>query len=145
REAQGAVPSDERELIAEQLCRELERIVDPETAEHVISHAYRRARVYAGTSLENAPDIIVGYNRHYASAGPSAQGAIQPASETEKDGKSVSTYSRDNRRRWSGNHCCDPLQVPGVLFVNRAIARTTPALTDIAPTILQEFNIAKPS
>ena len=33
--------------------------------------------------------------------------------------------------------------VPGVLLSNRKISTDTPALTDIAPTILAEFGIAK--
>jgi bisphosphoglycerate-independent phosphoglycerate mutase (AlkP superfamily) len=33
--------------------------------------------------------------------------------------------------------------VPGVLLSNREITAETPALTDIAPTILAEFGIAK--
>jgi len=33
--------------------------------------------------------------------------------------------------------------VPGVLLSNREITAATPALTDIAPTILAEFGIAK--
>jgi len=34
--------------------------------------------------------------------------------------------------------------VPGVLLSNRKISAASPALTDIAPTILSEFGIAKP-
>ena len=34
--------------------------------------------------------------------------------------------------------------VPGVVLSNRKIAMEKPALTDIAPTILAEFGIAKP-
>jgi len=34
--------------------------------------------------------------------------------------------------------------VPGVLLSNRKIAAGTPALTDIAPTVLAEFGIIQP-
>src|SRR5260370_351184 len=78
-------------------------------------------------------------------AGVSAQVKMPAQWEGEKDGQSVTTHARNNMRRWSGNHCCDALQVPGVLFINRAITNDKPALTDLAPTILQEFRIAKPS
>jgi bisphosphoglycerate-independent phosphoglycerate mutase (AlkP superfamily) len=37
----------------------------------------------------------------------------------------------------------DYTKVPGVLLSNRKIPAQTPALTDIAPTILSEFGIAK--
>jgi bisphosphoglycerate-independent phosphoglycerate mutase (AlkP superfamily) len=49
-----------------------------------------------------------------------------------------------NREPWSGDHCIDYTLVPGVLLSNKPIAMQTPALTDIAPTILAEYNIAKP-
>ena len=38
----------------------------------------------------------------------------------------------------------DFTHVPGVLLANRKVKHTTPALTDIAPTILREFDIAPP-
>ena len=37
----------------------------------------------------------------------------------------------------------DYTKVPGVLLSNRKIAMDAPALTDIAPTILAEYGIAK--
>jgi bisphosphoglycerate-independent phosphoglycerate mutase (AlkP superfamily) len=37
----------------------------------------------------------------------------------------------------------DYTRVPGVLLSNRKIPAEAPALTDIAPTILSEFGIAK--
>jgi len=49
----------------------------------------------------------------------------------------------DNTNAWSGDHCMDFTKVPGVLLSNRKIDAQTPALTDIAPTILAEFGIAK--
>src|SRR5205823_1979678 len=121
-----------------------EKIVDPETGERVITHAYQREDIYSGAFLSTAPDIIVGYNASYRTTSPSALGSVAPAAEFEKDGRTVSTYVRDNKSRWSGDHCCDPIHVPGVLLINRLMTRRDPALTDLAPTILQEFNGAKP-
>jgi bisphosphoglycerate-independent phosphoglycerate mutase (AlkP superfamily) len=37
----------------------------------------------------------------------------------------------------------DYTKVPGVLLSNRKISADAPALTDIAPTILAEYGIAK--
>jgi bisphosphoglycerate-independent phosphoglycerate mutase (AlkP superfamily) len=47
----------------------------------------------------------------------------------------------DNTNAWSGDHCMDYTLVPGVLLSNRKIDAMSPALTDIAPTILAEFGI----
>jgi len=49
----------------------------------------------------------------------------------------------DNANAWSGDHCMDYAKVPGVLLSNRKIDAQSPALTDIAPTILAEFGITK--
>ena len=75
--------------------------------------------------------MLVGYNRGYRAGWKTILGAF-PADELE-----------DNGNPWSGDHCMDYTLVPGVLLSNRKIAATAPALTDIAPTILQEFGIGK--
>jgi bisphosphoglycerate-independent phosphoglycerate mutase (AlkP superfamily) len=50
----------------------------------------------------------------------------------------------DNKKKWSGDHLIDPALVPGVVFVNRKLRIEDPSLVDIAPTLLNLFNIAKP-
>ena len=50
----------------------------------------------------------------------------------------------DNTEAWSGDHCVDFALVPGVLLSNKRIQAATPALTDVAPTILAEFAVEKP-
>ncbi len=51
----------------------------------------------------------------------------------------------DNDSAWSADHCVDALQVPGVLFSNRAIDDKNPSLVDVAPSILTEFGLSTPS
>jgi len=75
--------------------------------------------------------MLVGYNRGYRAGWQTILGAF-PAEELE-----------DNSNPWSGDHCMDYTLVPGVLLSNRKITSDAPALTDIAPTILAEFGIAK--
>ncbi|MEE8171180.1 MAG: hypothetical protein V3T70_11600, partial [Phycisphaerae bacterium] len=100
---------------------------------------------YHGRYVDQAPDIIVGYNIGYRSSGRSGQGFFPAPVEIEVNGKTVKNYAKPRKNRWSGDHCCDPVHVPGVLIVNRPITNTDPALTDMAPTILQEFGIEKPA
>ena len=45
---------------------------------------------------------------------------------------------------WSADHCMDPAVVPGVLLANREVAAAQPALWDLAPTILNAFNVPVP-
>jgi hypothetical protein len=73
--------------------------------------------------------MLVGYNRGYRAGWKTILGAFPPE------------VFEDNLNPWSGDHCMDYTLVPGVLLSNREIAAQTPALTDIAPTILAEFGI----
>jgi bisphosphoglycerate-independent phosphoglycerate mutase (AlkP superfamily) len=50
----------------------------------------------------------------------------------------------DNDSAWSADHCADAMELPGVLFSNRAIAARGPALVDLAPSILSEFGLPTP-
>ena len=89
------------------------------------------SEAYAGPYAREGPDLIVGYNRGYRAGWQTILGAFPPE-ELE-----------DNTNPWSGDHCMDYTLVPGVLLSNRKMAAQAPALTDIAPTILAEFGIAK--
>jgi predicted AlkP superfamily phosphohydrolase/phosphomutase len=98
----------------------------------VITRADRASEVYQGPYAGSGPDLLVGYNRGYRAGWKTILGAFPP-DELE-----------DNTNSWSGDHCMDYTLVPGVLLSNRKISAASPALTDIAPTILSEFGIAKP-
>jgi predicted AlkP superfamily phosphohydrolase/phosphomutase len=144
REATGSVLPAERDAVVDQLCKALEAIVDPETGEHVISKAYKREDIYHGPYVEDAPDIVVGYNRGYRLDGNSGTGEIPEARTIQIDGKEVKTWVGPRKNRWSGDHCCDYVHVPGTIIVNRRLTQSDPGLIDLAPTILQVFGIAKP-
>jgi predicted AlkP superfamily phosphohydrolase/phosphomutase len=89
------------------------------------------SEVYQGPYAHSGPDALVGYNRGYRSGWKTILGAFPP------------DVFEDNMNPWSGDHCMDYTKVPGVLLSNRKIAAEAPALTDIAPTILAEYGIAK--
>lgn len=108
------------------------QVKDPKTGLPVITRVDRAREVYQGPYAASGPDMIVGYNRGYRAGWKTILGAF-PADEIE-----------DNTNPWSGDHCIDYTLVPGVLLSNRKISATSPALTDIAPTVLSEFGIAKP-
>jgi hypothetical protein len=50
----------------------------------------------------------------------------------------------DNLKPWSGDHCVDPVLVPGVLFANRTITAGDPGIEDLAPTALELFGVRPP-
>jgi len=74
----------------------------------------------------------VGYNRGYRASWETAVGQV-----TDK-------VFHDNTKAWSGDHCIDPLLVPGVLFCNRTIDNEHPRLIDIGPTVLEMFGVDVP-
>ena len=76
-----------------------------------VREAFDTAAIYTGPYLENAPDLIIGYNAGYRTSWDCATGVVSgPVFE-------------DNTKAWSGDHCIDPRLVPGVFFCNRKVER----------------------
>jgi predicted AlkP superfamily phosphohydrolase/phosphomutase len=132
REQHGIVPAG---APADALLREIKEkllaVKDPDNSLPVITRVDVAREVYQGPYSTSGPDLLVGYNRGYRVGWQSILGGLSP------------DILENNTNRWSGDHCIDPALVPGVLLSNRKIAATSPALTDIAPTILAEFGIPK--
>ena len=133
REQQGIVRSGkEKEALKKELIARLEGLRDEETGEVAVTKVYDAADVYRGPYTQNAIDLVVGYNRGYRASWESVTGAI-----TEK-------IFEDNMKKWSGDHCIDPAHVPGVLFCNRTLKDSHPAIIDVAPTVLTMFGVDTP-
>ena len=134
REAQGIVEpgAGDAQLRKELAGRALRVCRTRQSGAIGITEAFETAALYSGPYLENAPDLLIGYNAGYRTSWDCATGVVSgPVFE-------------DNLKAWSGDHCIDPRQVPGVLFCNRPIDATDPALIDIAPTALHLFGIQPP-
>jgi predicted AlkP superfamily phosphohydrolase/phosphomutase len=132
RESNGIVePGVAAENLASEIRNKLLNVRDPKANLPVITRVSMAREVYQGPYAQSGPDMLVGYNRGYRAGWKTILGAF-PAEELE-----------DNTNPWSGDHCMDYALVPGVLLSNRKLASASPALTDIAPTILGEFGIAK--
>jgi predicted AlkP superfamily phosphohydrolase/phosphomutase len=130
---QGIVPAgEEADRLREEIAEQLSALVDPENGTRAIKRVYQAPKAYRGPYKEQAPDLIVGYERGYR---VSWEAAI---------GKTTRTIFHDNTKAWSGDHCVDPSVVPGVLFSNRPIETINPRLLDIGPTVLELFGIAVP-
>ena len=132
RETNGSVePGAAADSLMAEIRSKLLAIKDAKTNLPVITRIDFAAEAYQGPYSHSGPDMLVGYNRGYRAGWKTILGSFPP-DELE-----------DNTNPWSGDHCMDYTLVPGVLLSNRKIAATAPALTDIAPTILTEFGIAK--
>jgi predicted AlkP superfamily phosphohydrolase/phosphomutase len=133
REASGIVaPGDEAVALKAELVGRLAGLVDADTGQVAVNEVFDTAHIYRGPYLENAPDMIVGYNAGYRVSWDCATGIVAGA------------VFADNLKAWSGDHCVDPKLVPGVFFCNHGIDVEEPALVDIAPTALGLFGIDAP-
>ena len=131
--SQGIVdPGSEAEQLREEIAQRLATLCDPESGTRAIRRVYQAPKVYRGPYKDQAPDLIVGYERGYR---VSWEAAI---------GRTTREVFHFNRKAWSGDHCVDPSVVPGVLFCNRVIETEKPRLLDIGPTVLDLFGIAAP-
>ena len=137
REAEGSVNHGaEMDNLVYEIARKLEEFTDPETGEKPVLRAYPSKEIYQGPNLNNAPEIIIGYNRGYRASWQTALGAVP------KD--LIEIILEDNTQKWSGDHCMASEVIPGILFTNKKIVSKAPALYDLTATILQVFGIEKP-
>jgi predicted AlkP superfamily phosphohydrolase/phosphomutase len=124
----------EAERVRAAIDKGLTGIVDAGTQRSAIHSISRRERIYSGAHMADAPDLLVNYAPGFRVSWQTALGGM-PRSLFE-----------DNTRRWSGDHIIDPETVPGVLFLNRALAhngKTRADIRDLAPTILSYFGVPK--
>lgn len=134
REDRGIVSrGDEVKALKAELIRELTGLRDEITGEAAITEVYDRDQIYKGPYKENAPDLIIGYNQGYRASWDSVIGKVN------------ATIFEDNIKAWSGDHCIDPLHVPGVFFSSQKINTKTPSIMDIAPTVLKLFGLPVPA
>ncbi len=133
REKNGVVDPGEAAKLRKELCDKLTGLKDPDTGEVAVSKAYDAYESLSGPYVENAPEVMVGYNVGYRMDWDGTLGAVS--------GKVFS----DNNKSWSGDHCIDPELVPGVLFSSVKLKQTNAWIGDLAPTILRLFDLKVPA
>jgi predicted AlkP superfamily phosphohydrolase/phosphomutase len=133
REKSGSVaPGSEYENLKAELKARLTGLKDPLTGEIAINSIYSLEQFGDGPYRLSGPDLLLGFNPGYRIAWDSATG--NPAGEVFSD----------NIKKWSGDHCIDYKQVPGIFFATKAINHPDPELKDIAPTIIDLFSLKPP-
>ncbi|GAG13823.1 unnamed protein product, partial [marine sediment metagenome] len=134
REAQGIVdPENEANSLRDEIATKLTSLTDSaKINQPVIKQVYNAQRVYRGPYKDEAPDLIIGYNKGYRASWETAIGQV------------TDRIYHENTKAWSGDHCIDRSLVPGVLFCNRPIETRESRLIDIGPTILDMFGVAVP-
>ncbi len=134
RERDGIVqPGAAALALKAELVAKLTGLRDEAKDEVGIREAFDTTTLYRGPYLDNAPDLLIGYNTGYRVSWACAKGVVAGA------------VFEDNVKPWSGDHCIDPRLVPGVFFCNRPTETADPALIDLAPTALALFGIEPPA
>jgi predicted AlkP superfamily phosphohydrolase/phosphomutase len=133
REAAGVVAPSEAAGLRGEIAGRLTGLCDPEGGAVAVQRVSDPRAEGAGPWLDDAPDLIVGYARGWRASWDGARGV------------SAGPVFEDNTRRWSGDHCIDPSEVPGVLVANRPLAVAGARIIDIAPTVLALFGVPPPA
>ncbi|MES2222928.1 MAG: alkaline phosphatase family protein [Acidobacteriota bacterium] len=132
REAHGTVaPGKEAEALRREIITKLTALRE-DNGEAPIRTVYATSELYQGPYLQAAPDMLVGYHKGYRVSWECAVGKV------------TKEILEDNHKAWSGDHCVDPVLVPGVLFSNRAVGCEDPGIEDLAPTALHLFGVEVP-
>jgi predicted AlkP superfamily phosphohydrolase/phosphomutase len=133
RESQGVVsPGDEAKNLKLEIIEKLRGLMDPDEHIEAVREVYDSAAIYNGPYVGEAPDLLIGFASGYRASWGCATGVVDES------------VFEDNTKSWSGDHCVNPVDVPGVLFSNRKIDSESPRITDIAPTVLDLFGVAVP-
>jgi hypothetical protein len=108
REGQGQVQPAEVEPLLARLGQDLEqwRGVD---GRPVIRKAYPQSEALTGKLIDFGPDMLAGFSAGYRASQENGLGAWEENS------------LEANRDHWGGDHCIDPVEVPGVIFTNHNI------------------------
>jgi predicted AlkP superfamily phosphohydrolase/phosphomutase len=135
REREGIVaPGAEYDALRKELVQKFGALRDPETGEEVVRRVYAREELYRGPYFNEAPDLVVGFERGYRVSWQTSLGGIPP------------DVFEPNERRWSADHCSvDPSQVPGVLFSSRPLDKNAARIIDLAPTVLTRLGLPVPA
>ncbi len=133
REGEGIVePGQEAQELKKELISRLNGLRDEEKDAIGIREVFDTPGLYQGPYVQEAPDLLVGYDHGYRASWDCASGVVSgPVFE-------------DNVKAWSGDHTVDPRLVPGVLFCSHAIDAEDPGLIDMAPTVLRLFGQEPP-
>jgi predicted AlkP superfamily phosphohydrolase/phosphomutase len=133
RESGGILEEEsEAERVRRAIQTGLAEFPDAETQRAAVRSVSRREELYSGAFVENSPDLLVNFHRGFRVSWQSAVGGF------------ANSVLENNMRRWSGDHIVDPDSVPGILFMNRPVPNSQPAIIDLAPTIVNYLGVTAP-
>jgi hypothetical protein len=134
REAKGIVePGEEQAVLKQEIAEKLRQLRDGEHDAGPVADVYDTRLIYKGPYVREAPDLFVGFSVGYRASWDCATGTIS-------DG-----IIQHNTKSWSGDHCMNPPDVPGIFFSNRTLRVDRVNIMDIGPTVLDLFGVPVPA
>jgi len=130
RERDGFVDGAEFEEVKKTIVDGLKELKDGDKP--AVNHTYDVKNDFTGPYRSEGPDLIVGFSEGYRVSWDCAKGTI------------VDHIFEDNTKSWSGDHCIDPVLVPGILYSNWKLSEENPRLMDLGPTVLDIFGVDIP-
>ncbi|MBO46269.1 MAG: nucleotide pyrophosphatase [Planctomycetes bacterium] len=133
RERDGIVQEgEELQALKKEIQAGLMELRDPKTGDTIFREVFDSEAIFTGPYVFEAPDLFMGYKRDYRNSWDCATGSCPPQ-----------VFS-DNTKSWSGDHCIDPREVPGVIFSEWPLQTEEPDLMDLGPTALSLFGAKVP-
>jgi len=133
RRARGIVQSgDEEEQLRAELREKLRGLHDDEKNTSAVAEVHDLKQLYKGPYVGDAPDLLVGFSVGWRVSWNCATGIIDEQ------------VFEDNVKSWSGDHCMNPPDVPGIFFCNRELPVERINIMDVGPTVLDLFGVTVP-
>jgi predicted AlkP superfamily phosphohydrolase/phosphomutase len=133
RRAQGIVqPGAEEKKLRQELQEKLRGLRDDADDASAVAEVYDLKELYEGPYVGDAPDLLVGFRVGWRVSWDCATGIINEE------------IFEDNVKSWSGDHCMNPPDVPGIFFCNRQLSIERINIMDIGPTVLDLFGVPVP-
>ncbi len=133
RRPQGIVDAgNEAAALRSEIREKLRRLPDETLGAIAVAEVYDCTEIYSGPYVKEAPDLFVGFSVGYRASWGCATGKVGGA------------VLEDNTKSWSGDHCMNPPDVPGIFFCNKKLDVDTVDIMDIGPTVLDLFGVPVP-
>ncbi len=129
----GIVAPAEARALLEELAAKMEAIVDDKTGMKPILQCDLATDIYEGPRVDEAPDMLVGFNAGYGNSDPASTGRITHNVLEDNTGGT-----------FNGSHLMAPQVVPGILISNKAIRDGDHRLEDLTVEILSFYGVDQP-
>lgn len=142
REHRGIVEPADFDALRAEIIAKLEAFTDPRPGfegKKVVRRAYDGHKIYHGDYVDDAGDIVLGFESGYRVSWQTTGGGFEE--------KTLPMFGiGPNDEPWTGDHCgVDPSLVRGIFFSNKKLDDSvSPGLMNIAPTILKRYGVALP-